>query len=29
MYYFYCPNCNKEMKDTSYWYYGLGDWDMD
>lgn len=24
-----CPNCNKEMKDKSYWYYGLGDWDMD
>ena len=24
-----CPNCNKEMKDKSYWYYGLGSWDMD
>ena len=24
-----CPNCNKEMKDNSYWYYGLGSWDMD
>ena len=24
-----CPNCNKEMKDESYWYYGLGSWDMD
>lgn len=24
-----CPNCNKEMKDKSYWYYGLGDYDMD
>ena len=24
-----CPNCDKEMKDKSYWYYGIGDWDMD
>ena len=24
-----CPNCNKEMKDKSYWYYGISDWDMD
>ena len=24
-----CPNCNKEMKDNSYSYYGLGSWDMD
>lgn len=24
-----CPQCNKEMKDKSYWYYGIGDWDMD
>lgn len=24
-----CPNCGKEMKDKSYNYYGLGDWDMD
>ena len=24
-----CPNCNKEMKDRSYWYYGLGSWDSD
>lgn len=24
-----CPNCNKEMKDKSYWHYGLGSWDMD
>jgi hypothetical protein len=24
-----CPNCSKEMENKSYWYYGLGDWDMD
>lgn len=24
-----CPNCNRFMKDKSYWYYGFGDWDMD
>ena len=24
-----CPHCNKEMEDRSYWYYGLGSWDMD
>ena len=24
-----CPNCNKEMKDKSYWYYGIGSWDAD
>lgn len=24
-----CPNCDKEMKEKSYWYYGIGDWDMD
>ena len=24
-----CPNCNEEMKDKSYWYYGFGSWDMD
>ena len=24
-----CPECSKEMKDKSYWYYGLGSWDMD
>ena len=24
-----CPNCNKEMKDDSYWDYGIGSWDMD
>lgn len=24
-----CPNCEKEMKDKSYWYYGFGSWDMD
>lgn len=24
-----CPNCKQEMKDKSYWYYGLGSWDMD
>ena len=24
-----CPNCEKEMKDKSYWYYGISDWDMD
>ena len=24
-----CPNCDKEMKNKSYLYYGLGDWDMD
>lgn len=24
-----CPNCDKEMKDKSYWYYGIADWDMD
>lgn len=25
----FCPNCDKEMKDKSYWYFGLGSWDMD
>lgn len=24
-----CINCQTEMKDKSYWYYGLGSWDMD
>ena len=24
-----CINCEAEMKDKSYSYYGLGDWDMD
>jgi len=24
-----CPNCEKEMKDMSYSYYGIGDWDSD
>lgn len=24
-----CPNCDKEMKDKSYYYYGISDWDMD
>ena len=24
-----CPNCSKEMKDKSYVYYGMADWDMD
>ena len=24
-----CINCETEMKDKSYNYYGLGDWDMD
>lgn len=24
-----CPNCNREMKDKSYAYYGIGSWDMD
>lgn len=24
-----CPNCDKEMKNNSYMYYGLADWDMD
>ena len=24
-----CPNCDKEMKDKSYWYYSLGGWDLD
>lgn len=24
-----CPHCNKEMKDKSYAYYGIGSWDMD
>ena len=24
-----CPNCDKEMKDKSYAYYGMGSWDMD
>lgn len=24
-----CPNCDKEMKDKSFWYFGLGSWDMD
>ena len=24
-----CPNCEKEMKDKSYWHYGIGSWDMD
>lgn len=24
-----CPNCNFPMRDKSYWYYGIGDWDMD
>lgn len=24
-----CPNCDKEMKDKSYWYYSFGSWDMD
>jgi hypothetical protein len=24
-----CIECQKEMKDKSYWYYGIGDWDMD
>ena len=24
-----CINCKTEMKDKSYSYYGLGDWDMD
>ena len=24
-----CPNCNKEMEDKTYWYYGISDWDMD
>ena len=24
-----CINCLTEMKDRSYSYYGLGDWDMD
>ena len=24
-----CPNCGKIMKDKSYWYYGIGSWDMD
>ena len=24
-----CPNCEKEMKEKSYWYYGISDWDMD
>lgn len=24
-----CPNCNKEMKDKSYWHYSIGGWDLD
>lgn len=24
-----CPNCEKIMIDKSYWYYGIGSWDMD
>ena len=24
-----CPNCDKKMKDKSFWYYGISDWDMD
>lgn len=24
-----CINCNEDMKDRSYNYYSLGDWDMD
>lgn len=24
-----CINCQTEMKDKSYSYYGIGDWDMD
>ena len=24
-----CIECGKEMKDKSYSYYGMGDWDMD
>ena len=24
-----CINCQTEMKDKSYWYYGIGSWDMD
>jgi hypothetical protein len=24
-----CINCGTEMKDKSYSYYGIGDWDMD
>lgn len=24
-----CPNCDREMEDKSYWYYGISDWDMD
>lgn len=24
-----CPNCNFEMSDSSYMYYGLGSWDLD
>ena len=24
-----CQNCNNEMADKSYWYYGLGSWDSD
>lgn len=23
-----CSNCNREMKDKSYEYYGIGSWDM-
>ena len=22
-----CPNCEKIMKDKSYWYYGIGSWE--
>lgn len=24
-----CPNCDKEMKDESFWYCSISDWDMD
>lgn len=24
-----CPNCNEEMQDKGYSYYGLGEWDCD
>ena len=24
-----CPNCNKEMKDESYWTFSMAGWDLD